>query len=268
MHAGVSRVLESVRRPEYTGENRCLPCTVVNTTIAAGGSVAVGIALDPLAGLALFGGSLAAIGLRGYLVPGTPTLTKRYLPDRMHRVFGTHLEHRTETTSDEPDLEGVLHDLELVQPCRERDDLCLEPTVEQTWYAFTKTLEDPKSQVARLASRLELDPEGVTIAEHESAVGVQFEGQTLGTWPSRAALIADLALTPVLDEHAPTWQTLEDDQQGMVLTALRAFLEECPACGGVVEGSEKTVESCCSTHTAQNVQCTDCDQALLRDVYV
>ena len=84
--ASTSGRLARFKQPEYTGENRCLPCTVVNTIIALVLSVAVvaGVArvANPAAGLAagvvLLGCSLGAIYLRGYLVPGTPELTKQY----------------------------------------------------------------------------------------------------------------------------------------------------------------------------------------------
>lgn len=74
------------RRPEYTGENRCIPCTATNVVIACLLSVGVGV-LFPPAGVALFALSLAAIWLRGYLVPGTPELTKRYFPDWLLAYF-------------------------------------------------------------------------------------------------------------------------------------------------------------------------------------
>ncbi len=82
----MSTRLDPLRQPEYIGENRCTPCTVVNVCIAALLAVAVGVAF-PLAGVVVFVLSLAAIYLRGYLVPGTPTLTKRYFPDRVLALF-------------------------------------------------------------------------------------------------------------------------------------------------------------------------------------
>lgn len=78
--------IEAVKQPEYIGENRCTPCTVVNVGIAAVLAAGVGV-LAPPAGVTVFVLSLAAIYLRGYLVPGTPTLTKRYFPDRVLRWF-------------------------------------------------------------------------------------------------------------------------------------------------------------------------------------
>jgi hypothetical protein len=80
-------LLAAVRRPEYTGDNRCLPCTVVNVVLAGLLTAAAALVSLPL-GVAVATVSLAAIYLRGYLVPGTPELTKRYLPERVLAWFG------------------------------------------------------------------------------------------------------------------------------------------------------------------------------------
>ncbi|QLH80255.1 hypothetical protein [Halosimplex pelagicum] len=85
-----------LRRPEYTGENRCLPCTVLNVGIASVGATLLGAWLvaagysTAAAGVAtaVLAVSLLTIWLRGYLVPGTPTLTKRYLPAPVLAAFG------------------------------------------------------------------------------------------------------------------------------------------------------------------------------------
>jgi hypothetical protein len=104
-------VISRFRQPEYTGENRCLPCTAVNTLLAAGlsGAVAAGglVVTTPVvgavAGVAVLGVSLLSIYLRGYLVPGTPELTKRYFPPWLLRAFGKEpvLEHHQPVETDE-----------------------------------------------------------------------------------------------------------------------------------------------------------------------
>ncbi|ADB62613.1 hypothetical protein Htur_3751 [Haloterrigena turkmenica DSM 5511] len=80
-------IVDDLRQPAYTGENRCEPCTILNLAIAA----AVGSLIarkSRLGGALAVGVSIALIYLRGYLVPGTPTLTKRYLPPEVLRWFG------------------------------------------------------------------------------------------------------------------------------------------------------------------------------------
>jgi hypothetical protein len=80
-------VLKAIEQPEYTGENRCLPCTVLNLAVAVGVALVVGRRRRAAAGAWLLG-AVALIALRGYLVPGTPELTKRYLPDEVLAWFG------------------------------------------------------------------------------------------------------------------------------------------------------------------------------------
>lgn len=82
-----SSFLERFRKPEYTGTNRCVPCTVVNAAIAVAITLAAAL-LGPVTALVVFVGSFASIYLRGYLVPGTPELTERYLPGRVLALFG------------------------------------------------------------------------------------------------------------------------------------------------------------------------------------
>ncbi len=78
--------LDRIRRPEYTGENRCLPCTALNVAIAFL-ATALAAPLGPVAVVVVFLASMGSIYFRGYLIPGTPTLTKRYLPDPILELF-------------------------------------------------------------------------------------------------------------------------------------------------------------------------------------
>lgn len=83
----IRELAETLSQPEYTGENRCPPCTVVNLVLAAVLGWSLSRRSRPLGAIAL-GGSIALVYLRGYLVPGTPELTKRYLPPAVLRWFG------------------------------------------------------------------------------------------------------------------------------------------------------------------------------------
>ncbi len=79
--------LARLRNPAYTGENRCVPCTAVNVAISVVAAAVAAVAAVELAA-AVLAVSLSAIYLRGYLVPGTPTLTKRYFPPWLLARFG------------------------------------------------------------------------------------------------------------------------------------------------------------------------------------
>ena len=78
---------DRLHKPEYTGENRCVPCTVLNIVIAIVLTL-VAAAFGPIAMLVVFSASLASIYFRGYLIPGTPELSQRVLPASVLERFG------------------------------------------------------------------------------------------------------------------------------------------------------------------------------------
>ncbi len=264
MQTTVTDLLEAIRQPKYTGENRCRPCIVVNTLIAVAMSGFLSVLATPIVGGLAFLVCVIAIYLRGYLVPGTPTLTKRYLPDRVRRLFGTHLED-AETTSDGGigDAEPLLRATGVVVDCPDEDDLCLEATFRTAWHERLATLEDDETRLEALASRLDLEAGKLALEGSTGGYVARYGGDRIGIWPSEAAFLADLAAAPALDGHAG-WQDLTADEQGAVLAGLRVFLEACPTCGGEIDGNEETVESCCSTATRMALECGDCGARLLR----
>ncbi|WP_089823453.1 hypothetical protein [Halogranum amylolyticum] len=69
-------LLDSLRRPEYTGENRCLSCTAVNSAFVLAVAGLVGRRWRP-AGAAVLAVGAAAVALRGYVVPYTPQFAPR-----------------------------------------------------------------------------------------------------------------------------------------------------------------------------------------------
>ncbi|WP_435195108.1 hypothetical protein [Natronomonas sp. EA1] len=69
-------LLDDLRRPEHTGDRRCWPCTVVNVALVALAAIVTG---RKRKGLGLLVGvvGLALVALRGYVVPGTPTIAPK-----------------------------------------------------------------------------------------------------------------------------------------------------------------------------------------------
>jgi hypothetical protein len=275
------------RQPEYTGENRCIPCTVTNVVIAAVLSVGVGVFVPP-AGVAVFVGSLVAIWLRGYLVPGTPELTKRYFPDWLLAYFdkgpqaasasGFDAEpveegdETADTVSDQEPLrdvdpETLLLESGVVEPCTQEDDLCLVEAFETAWTDRMAALREAGADREALAEQLDADPDDLRFEEHEAGFEA-FEGDhRLGQWESRAALLADLAAAAELPDYVDDWDRLAVGAKARVLGGLRVFLETCPACEGQVTAGTEVVESCCRSHEVVAVGCADCDARLLEVPY-
>ncbi|WP_158059094.1 hypothetical protein [Halorussus halophilus] len=254
------------RQPEYTGENRCTPCTIVNVVIAAVGSAVVSVFATPLVGLPVFGVSLLAIYLRGYLVPGTPSFTKQYFPDWLLKKFDKHETAAPEIDDEEErEPEEVLAEAGAVGPCEEMDDLCLDDSFRAEWFDNMDAIEANGTEKTELANVLDVDEENLSFDEHDEALVAQYDGGRLGQWESRAALVADLAAAKALKPRYDDWDRLTVTNQSRVLSGLRIFLDACPDpdCRGDIAMEQETVESCCRTMDVVAVSCDDCGSRLL-----
>jgi len=307
-----------LRRPEYTGENRCLPCTVVNslTAVVLAGGVAgslvtaggTGTSVALAVGGSVLAVSAALIYLRGYLVPGTPALTKRYFPAWLLGLFGKDPtppgavgggvgagntagagradagesggeagENQAEAgdRGEEIDVERVLLSAGAVEPCEDREDLCLTESFRTAWNAEIESVREGGVDAETVVRKLGLTVSECSIAEHgdgrvlrvapteETADGRRVGRQrTVGKWPSEAALVADSAAATVLADRFEAWGGLDPEAKGEALSGLRLFLVDCPTGEGGVEFGQETVESCCSTHEVVAVTCTETDERL------
>lgn len=267
-------VLDRVRNPQYTGENRCVPCTIVNAVLALVASALAWVVAIELAA-AVFVCSVLAIYLRGYLVPGTPTLTKRYLPDWVLARFDTHpLE---ESQEEEPtwetveklerqranavDPEQFLLDVGAVGPCENEDDLCLTDEFADLVERRMEPLRDDPVDRERLADLFGTEPDAVTVEDREyPAIKIQ---RRIRKWPAEGALVADLATHRALRERTDRWADVPLEQRLDILEVLRSFHESCPLCSGELALSEGTVESCCRSYEVVALGCLDCGEPLL-----
>lgn len=303
----VTSVLDRLRQPEYTGENRCIPCTAANVVIAAAVGLAAGyvwsVAGWPLAwlvGTLALATGLASVWLRGYFVPGTPELTKRYFPDWLLQAFDKGPEpgtspgglgagvdegsadsagHPAEDPADdaasapaenppgEPDVETMLLSAGVVEPCEHEDDLCLVEAFRSGWHERMETIREDGTERDELARELDLDPADIEFEDHGDAFVARNEGHRLGQWESRAALVADLAAARELPRWIDSWDDLPVGGRSQMLGGLRIFLETCPVCEGPVSAGMETVESCCRSHDVVAANCEACDSRLLEVMY-
>jgi hypothetical protein len=246
---------------------------VVNSFLAVGVALAIGISVAittgwmaqaVMLGTVAFAMSIGAIYLRGYLVPGTPTLTRRYLPERIHRWFEDSEPPRQGAAVD---VEAVLRSADAIEPCLSGEDLCLSPEFRSEWETAIDSV-DEESGLEELAVMLELDPDRLTVHEYGDAFTISLDGEArkqIGQWESSAAFRADIAGARVLERSSSDWARLRGPERGTVLGGLRLFLESCPACSGPVELGGETVESCCSTHDVVALGCDRCGVRLFEE---
>ncbi|WP_416840974.1 hypothetical protein [Haloferax sp. DFSO52] len=230
-------VIDSLKRPEHTGENRCVPCTVVNAAIVALAGLALGVLWLPAGFVVLAIGALL-VYLRGYVVPGTPTFAPRLVAAvGLGGVFGHDDEPRKSETLDanvDPDV--MLSTLLDADVLVEREDgLFLTDGARDDWESTMATLRNASDDELADAVAAALPFEAEVSAEFD---GISIDGPSMSVWISRPQAIADVATLLAVTERQV------DPMVSLAATKpLRMFAEVCPDCGGPVE--ETTVRNCC-----------------------
>lgn len=264
--------LEPFRRTEYTGGDRCWRCTLVNLMLTAAAAILAYTAGSTFTsetwGLAaaafVLTAGAAAIWLRGYLVPYTPALTRRYLPSSMLSWFGKADE--VEVTGD---VEQVLLDAEALRRPSTGSRLEVNPGFEEEWMNEIESLGGNVDYVEVLENLgFDLDEEEVRTFEGRGESGDSFavevvdRGAKLAKWPSRTALKVDLASANLLSARVEGWSEEPPEWRARMTRGLRLFLRRCPDGGDVVQGTEE-VPSCCSRGEVVVLSCEDSGERLL-----
>lgn len=276
----VHELVRRLRQPEYIGENRCPPCTAVNIFVAVALSLILGFVSLPL----MFGSFVLFIGLiyfRGYLIPGTPALTRRYFPDPVLRLFDKSPPVSTERGERGPysgwpngwiedghiDPERLFCDMGVLTECEgeDEDDLCLTVDFQEAWQERIEQLRGAEEQEI-LSAVLDrpVSPKQHSVEATDLAFVVEYDGGKgfyHGRWESRAAFVADMAADQVLQARTELWNNAEIDRVRLV-GGLRLFLEQCPECGGSVTTREEVVESCCRSQSVLATGCEECSARL------
>jgi hypothetical protein len=250
-------ILARFRNSEYTGRNRCRPCTALNLAIAA--LVAGGLFMlsEPL-GVVSFLGFAVIIYLRGYLVPGTPQLTRRYFPPWL-RWFGKMSTARQSL----PEWASVELSAELSRAGITADDGQPRLTQEfsQAWRARLRQLRVNDAAVETLATAIDADSEAISFREYWDGFAVSVAGVGAGRWPSRTAFEADLAAAEELRSRGV--DPIDDiSALASAVGDLRGLLSTCPACDGSIETAQRTAVACCGESVTPVRTCLDCGARL------
>lgn len=252
-----------LRQPEYTGVNRCFFCTLLNLCIGGVLAGIVTVGWTPILGVAVFAFSCICIYFRGYLVPGTPTITKWYFPPWIRRHFGTEsaFDNRSEQSSQTGQLGKQLFTNSVL--IRDGDEVTVMAEARSEWTNRMTTITEHEIELDDL--RTLFDAEAVTRHGDRSFV---IDGNKSVRWGSNAAVIADIAADELLRERLSSWSTININRRQSILRGLRLCLDACPSCGGSLAIDEQRVDPCCDRpHLVAQSVCTNCD-AVLADAAV
>lgn len=261
-----SQALSRWKRPEYTGTNRCLPCTAVNVVLASVLAIssavivaAVSVSAASLVGVLILGGSLLMIYFYGYLVPNTPSLTKRYFPRWLLAAFGKDFSLRTGGLFDP---EAELRATGIV--IEGSEDLQLLPDFKRAWRIAiddlgTGDMSTEAEITQRIASLGGFNADEIKIVEDPDSFRIRYGDELIAKWESRAACIADIAAADIFSEYDSWWHERSLAMQAELLGALRLFLDRCPVCHGAVTLSLEVVSSCCYDYNVVATTCEGCN---------
>jgi hypothetical protein len=224
----------------------------VNVVIAAIIAAAVTTVVGVAGGAVVLVGALGVIYFRGYLVPGTPAFTVRYLPPWLLGLFGK--------------------ELRLPEPLEPLGGTAVRATPEggRLLDPFASAWDD---RIERLRADGVGEEDVATLLGIPTASNV---GETayvvderLRRWLSESALLADAAAAAVLEERGDeSWASLGPDERVAALRDLRKYRDTCPLCGGELDAGEtETIETCCTeSERVLMATCSDCDVRLVEDV--
>lgn len=251
-----------LRRPEYTGENRCWPCTVANVAILLACCLALAVFSFPLALAALLAGAIT-IRVRGYLVPYTPQLVSR--------LRGTREPDRRLTGSIAPTDEDELGQWTVealvgsgvIVPDEER--LHLAEAFRADWRAEMARLRALSREELVEATAAATRNSDVELLDVERPLLVLTGPEGGEAWVSRPIAIAEIAADRALESHVPE---LSNRERLAAARASRGFLDRCPVCETPTE--ETPPNTCCGgVHSKAALSgtvlvCPTCDEALYR----
>lgn len=271
--------LDSLRRPEYTGENRCWPCTAVNAFLLVPLTLITAF-INPLIGLLVLVAGTTGIVYRGYVIPSTPNFAPGLVAaiPGGERLFAGPPPGPRSTAQQDPDAdrsaggigdedadgEAVLTALVEAGILTGDEDLHIADDAAADWWTAMRDLAD--ATLEDLAAAVEAEsPTPVRTKTYEDGgsawiiVSDEDESITSETWLSRPVAIADVAAVRTLTDRGIDRRTAAD-----AASPLRLFLEECPDCGGDIV--ETGGDGCCGGFgpggPTRVLACSDCGQRL------
>ncbi|WP_226005825.1 hypothetical protein [Natrinema salinisoli] len=251
-------VLARLEEPEYTGENRCWPCTAVNVVLGFALAVGLGVAVSAPVGALALAASLLLIRVRGYLVPGTPTLTRRYLPERALELFDKSPETGPTIETVSPDELATVLTAAGVATAR-GESIRLSPAFETRWDERLSSEGAAEPSPDEVRSMLGADE--VDCLDDTSFV---IDGSKRVRWESTAALAADVTAAAELRPRIDGWDDLAVDERRDLLTGSRLLRERCPGCGNGVRTTAERLEHCCRRpRIGIRSVCAGCDHPLV-----
>lgn len=142
-------------------------------------------------------------------------------------------------SSETVDLESYFIKHGILESCPDTDDLCLTESFETAWFDEIEPLKDAEITTSEVADAFGVEQDAeLDLVTRGEARYLQSDSGQISQWPSRPALVADIAASRVLQAWLSNWNTFDPARKGRFLNSLRMFLETCPTTGGDIQIGE------------------------------
>lgn len=278
---------ERIKNPNHTGENRCFPCTVLNLLIIIGVGLLIGV-FQIYLGFAFTIIGIVVIYFRGYLVPYTPLITEYLFLDRLVGHFTrSHSATSNSTygskTNGDTDQSLVETEFETIQQLNRYRENKVDPALflhdcgilecvdtSGNWQFSNGIIGDIDQHIQEYRSNL------ISLSTFEEFFDVPRDhlelknreypvirvNRRIWKWPTRSALIIDLALEKTIREYTSEWEALPLRQRMEILESFRPLYAKCPLCSADLELTEHMHESCCRSAKVHQLRCAECGECI------
>jgi hypothetical protein len=248
-------MIDGLRKSEYTGENRCWPCTVLNISMLLFACACIARLLPGTRscrlGIASMVGAIggAVITLRGYLVPGTPEFAPKLVavlsdssqpPAEHGSLAGNPDEETGERALSELLDVGIIHAV--------GESLHLDERFRTDWREEMEIVRN--GDLAAAVRDAASSSASTKTVEDGAFVVVSAGGLETERWLSRPVAIAEVAAVRTLAEF-----DVDPDVRVQSASALRSFLYDCPVCDTPLE--ETSADRCCGSGSSNPLEAPD-----------
>ncbi|WP_224337688.1 hypothetical protein [Haloprofundus halobius] len=244
-------MFDSLKRPEYTGLNRCYPCTILNIVLLVGlGFLVTSVSVVGASILLIIGG--VSIWFRGYIIPYTPFIGP-WFRNKLFKITGQEIPSGSNDgslASDDMSGERVVEELLRtdILELTGGDDLVLSEPFRSKWRAKMEEVRRlDLDKFERWATMIlqDCDISGVEAKDQRWAdsyvvVTFPFGEESILRYPVAVAEFSSLA---TLEGYG-----LEPPVRLHSCGPLRGFLTECPLCDTPLEVSR--YDGCCGNPRA------------------
>lgn len=161
------------------------------------------------------------------------------------------------TIKDARNVEQFLLDRELLREADQGEDYAMTDRAAAMVRETLAEIDGLEDVPAFAPEWFDVEPDSLTF-DRDGGITPVVDGKALVEYPSEAAVMADGALAGVLAEWVDHWTALSIQKRNEIISGLRLFLEDCPACESTVDFEMETVESCCGSYQVAGLICQNC----------